>query len=230
MSQLIIAIGRESGSGGLEIARTLADRFGLPLYDKSILQSAAEDRGVDPKSLEQYDERPRSPLFYRSIKGFSSAPEDGVAQMQFDLLRRHAAAGESFVVLGRCAEEVLADYECLVSIFIEADLDFRIRRTPSAGKRGAGIYPQSRIASAASIMTSTAKTTGATPRATIWSSTAPGWAYPARQTCWNITSAPVRRIWTASRPVWCKGGADVRTTGREKNVGRTGSVFSPGTG
>ena len=195
MSQLIIAIGRESGSGGLEIARTLADRFGLPLYDKSILQSAAEDRGVDPKSLEQYDERPRSPLFYRSIKGFSSAPEDGVAQMQFDLLRRHAAAGESFVVLGRCAEEVLADCEGLVSI-----------------------------------MTSTAKTTGATPRATIWSSTAPGWAYPARQTCWNITSAPVRRIWTASRPVWCKGGADVRTTGREKNVGRTGSVFSPGTG
>ena len=71
--------------------------------------------------------------FYRSIKGFSSAPEDGVAQMQFDLLRRHAAAGESFVVLGRCAEEVLADYECLVSIFIEADLDFRIRRTPLPG-------------------------------------------------------------------------------------------------
>ena len=133
MSQLIIAIGRESGSGGLEIARTLADRFGLPLYDKSILQSAAEDRGVDPKSLEQYDERPRSPLFYRSIKGFSNAPEDGVAQMQFDLLRRHAAAGESFVVLGRCAEEVLADYECLVSIFVEADLDFRIRRTPLPG-------------------------------------------------------------------------------------------------
>ncbi len=56
-----------------------------------------------------------------------------MAQMQFDLLRRHAAAGESFVVLGRCAEEVLADCEGLVSIFIEADLDFRIRRTPLPG-------------------------------------------------------------------------------------------------
>ena len=133
MSQLIISIGRESGSGGLEIARTLAERFGLPLYDKSILQSAAEARRVDAKTLERYDERPRSPLFYRNIKGFSNAPEDGVAQMQFDLLRRHAAAGESFVVLGRCAEEVLADYECLVSIFVEADLDFRIRRTPLPG-------------------------------------------------------------------------------------------------
>ena len=133
MSQLIIAIGRESGSGGLEIARTLAERFGLPLYDKSILQSAAEARRVDAKTLERYDERPRSPLFYRNIKGFSNAPEDGVAQMQFDLLRRHAEAGESFVVLGRCAEEVLADFEGLVSIFVEADPDFRIRRTPLPG-------------------------------------------------------------------------------------------------
>lgn len=229
MSQLIIAIGRESGSGGLEIARTLAERFGLPLYDKSILQSAAEDRGVDPKSLEQYDERPRSPLFYRSIKGFSSAPEDGVAQMQFDLLRRHAAAGESFVVLGRCAKRfwrIVKDW-CPSSsrpIWTSASGGRPCRETKRWN------LSADRIASAASIMTSTAKTTGATPRATIWSSTAPGWAYPARQTCWNITSAPVRRIWTASRPVWCKGGADVRTTGREKNVGRTGSVFSPGTG
>lgn len=130
MSQLIISIGRESGSGGLEIAQTLAKRFGLPLYDKSILQNAAAAKGLDAKDLEQYDERPRSPLFYRSIKGFSNAPEDGVAQMQFDLLRRHAAAGESFVVLGRCAEEVLADREGLVSVFVRADLDFRVKRTP----------------------------------------------------------------------------------------------------
>ena len=133
MSQLIVSIGRESGSGGLEIARTLAKRFDLPLYNKSILQTAAEAKGLNAKELERYDERPRSLLFYRSIKGFSNAPEDGVAQMQFDLLRRHAAAGESFVVLGRCAEEVLADHECLVSIFVEADLDFRIRRTPLPG-------------------------------------------------------------------------------------------------
>lgn len=133
MSQLIISIGRESGSGGLEIAQTLAKRLQLPLFDKSILQKAAEDKGVSAETLERYDERPYSPLFCRSVRGISSAPEDCVAQMQFDLLRRHAAAGESFVVLGRCAEEVLADYECLVSIFVEADLDFRIRRTPLPG-------------------------------------------------------------------------------------------------
>ena len=131
--QLIVAIGRESGSGGLDIAHALAERLQLPLFDKSILQKAAEDKGVSAQTLERYDERPYSPLFCRSVRGISSAPEDCVAQMQFELLRQHANAGESFVVLGRCAEEVLADYECLVSIFVEADLDFRIRRTPLPG-------------------------------------------------------------------------------------------------
>lgn len=128
--QLIVAIGRESGSGGLDIAHTLAERLQLPLFDKSILQKAAEDKGVSAETLERYDERPYSPLFCRSVRGISSAPEDCVAQMQFELLCQHADAGESFVVLGRCAEEVLADQEGLVSIFIRADLDFRVKRTP----------------------------------------------------------------------------------------------------
>ena len=60
--QLIVAIGRESGSGGLDIARLLAERFGLPLYDKNILQTAAQERGVSPEKLTRYDEQPRSPL------------------------------------------------------------------------------------------------------------------------------------------------------------------------
>lgn len=107
--QLILAIGRESGSGGLDIARLLAERFGLPLYDKNILQTAAQERGVSPEKLTRYDEQPHSPLFYRSVRGYSNAPEDAVAQLQFRLLREHAEAGESFVVLGRCCEEVLAD-------------------------------------------------------------------------------------------------------------------------
>ena len=73
--QLIVAIGRESGSGGLDIAHALAERLQLPLFDKSILQKAAEDKGVSAQTLERYDERPYSPLFCRSVRGISSASE-----------------------------------------------------------------------------------------------------------------------------------------------------------
>lgn len=127
--QTIIVIGREFGSGGREIATGLARRFGLPLYDKSILEQVALSQGVAPEILERYDEKPRNIFTSRSVKGFSNSPEENVAQMQFDYLRRKAEEGESFVVLGRCAEEVLKDCPGLVSIFVLADIGFKKART-----------------------------------------------------------------------------------------------------
>ena len=49
--QLIISVGREFGSGGHVIAETLAKRFDLPLYDSNILESIAQERNVDAKTL-----------------------------------------------------------------------------------------------------------------------------------------------------------------------------------
>ena len=54
--QLIISVGREFGSGGHVIAETLAKRFDLPLYDSNILESIAQERNVDAKTLHRYDE------------------------------------------------------------------------------------------------------------------------------------------------------------------------------
>ena len=165
--QLIVAIGRESGSGGLDIAHALAERLQLPLFDKSILQKAAEDKGVSAETLERYDERPYSPLFCRSVRGISSAPEDCVAQMQFELLRQHANAGESFVVLGRCAEEVLADRRDWYPsssgrIWISGS------SAPLCRRRKPWTSSSIRTGSGGSTMTSTAKVTGAMPNVTIW--------------------------------------------------------------
>ena len=51
----IITIGRQYGSGGHVIAETLAKRFDLPLYDSNILESIAQERNVDAKTLHRYD-------------------------------------------------------------------------------------------------------------------------------------------------------------------------------
>lgn len=48
--------------------------------------------------------------------------------LQFDYLREKADSGESFVIVGRCSETILKQYDCMVSIFILADRDKRIER------------------------------------------------------------------------------------------------------
>ena len=106
--QVIISIGREFGSGGHEIAQHLADRFSLPLYDYNLLREIAQEKNVSASNLEQYDEVPKKG-FSKTVRGFNNSPQLNIAYMQFDFLKKKAAEGESFVVVGRCSEEVLKE-------------------------------------------------------------------------------------------------------------------------
>lgn len=51
-----------------------------------------------------------------------------IAQFQFDYIRKKAESGESFVVVGRCSENVLKDYDCLISVFVTGDKEHKIQR------------------------------------------------------------------------------------------------------
>lgn len=127
--QFILALGREFGSGGHEIANSLAGRFHVKVYERNMLDHIAESWGMDAEKLRRYDETPKKWGLSRTVKGFSNAPEDSVAEMQFQYLREKAEAGESFIVVGRCAEEVLQDFSVMISAFVRADLDFKLKRT-----------------------------------------------------------------------------------------------------
>lgn len=131
--QLLITVSREFGSGGHEIAAELARRFDLPLYEKNILSSIAEEHNLSLPKLKRFDEVPKNIFTSRSVKGFNNSPEANVAQMQFRYLQRKAKEGESFVVLGRCSEEVLKDFPGLVSFFILSDIAFKKERTMARG-------------------------------------------------------------------------------------------------
>ena len=71
--QIIIAIGREFGSGGHEIAEKLSELYGIKLYDKNILQNIAEAKNVDVANYEKYDEVPKKMIFSRTVKGLSNS-------------------------------------------------------------------------------------------------------------------------------------------------------------
>jgi cytidylate kinase len=126
--QFIVSIGREYGSGGHEIAEKLAKRLNLPLYDRNLLDEIAEEKNMGVEALRKYDETPKNFLMSRTVRGYSNSPEEIIARMQFDFLREKAKSGESFVVVGRCSEDILKEFDCMISFFILADMDAKVRR------------------------------------------------------------------------------------------------------
>ena len=123
--QLIISVGREFGSGGHVIAEELARRFGLVLYDNNLLEQIAEEKEIPHDGLKKYDEKPKSRLFSRTVRGYSNSV---LANMQFDYLKKKAADGESFVVVGRCSETILKGTQGLVTVFVLGDPDVKAER------------------------------------------------------------------------------------------------------
>ncbi|SFQ50534.1 Cytidylate kinase [Lachnospiraceae bacterium XBB1006] len=126
--QVIITVGREFGSGGIFVAEAIARDLDIPLYDKNILEEICEERGIPHENLAAHNEKPRNRILSRTVRGETNSPELHLAEMQFDFLRKKAAAGESFVVLGRCSEEVLKGTPGLINIFILGDPVWKQKR------------------------------------------------------------------------------------------------------
>ena len=131
--QLIISVSREFASGGREIARKLADRLSLNYYDRNLLDEIAAERLGDVEKLRRFDEVPRM-FLRRTVRGMTSSPEENVAQIQFDYITKLAESGESFVIVGRCADEVLSEYPGLIRLFVLADEESKIRRLAESRK------------------------------------------------------------------------------------------------
>ena len=126
--QLIISIGREFGSGGHEIAQKLAEMYDLPLYDHNLLDEIAASRQLNSDTLKEFDETKRNKLLSRTVRGFNNSPAHNIAYLQFDFLKQKAAAGESFVVVGRCSEFILKDHKGLISMFILGEKEHKLER------------------------------------------------------------------------------------------------------
>lgn len=126
--QIIISVGREFGSGGHEIAKQLAEKLGLNFYDRSMLDELAKEKNIQIEYLEKYDEKPRKLFGSRRVGAYSNSMEEIIAEMQFEYLQEKANKGESFVIVGRCAETVLKGVDGLITIFILGDKKEKIAR------------------------------------------------------------------------------------------------------
>ena len=137
----VITIARQYGSGGREIGKKLAGRFGIPFYDRELIAEAAKRSGWSREILEQADEKVASSLVYAMIMGYYPFSDglppanplpinDKLFLLQADLIREAAQAGPC-VIVGRCADDILRGEKHVFSVFVHADLGFRTQRAVS---------------------------------------------------------------------------------------------------
>lgn len=129
MKHTVITIGRQNGSGGREIGEKLAKSLNIPFYDKLLLQKTAEQSGFAPHFVEQNDEK--KPGFFWGM-GTATWPYDQPISFRLYLeqskIITELAQKESCVIVGRCADFVLAGNPDLFSVFIHAPLEHRVER------------------------------------------------------------------------------------------------------
>ncbi len=137
----IITIGRQYGSAGREIGEKLAADLGIKCYDKELLDRAAKDSGLCKELFENHDEKPTNSFLYSLVMdtysmgypsaAFSDMPlNHKVFLAQFNAIKKIAEEGPC-VMIGRCADYALADFPNVISIFIYADLESKVRRISS---------------------------------------------------------------------------------------------------
>ena len=129
MKHVVITIGREYGSGGRLIAKKLSEELGITFYDKELIAAVAKKTGFSENFIRDTEhQRPtNSFLFdlYTAVQTPSVPDQVFIAQAK---VIKEAAAREPCVIVGRCADYILRGNSSLLTVFVHAPLDERIRR------------------------------------------------------------------------------------------------------
>lgn len=130
---LIITISRQYGSGGRELGQKLAERLGIPYYDKELIILAAERSGYARSLFEEADQKASNSVIFSLMRAGSMANtydmplNDKIYLIQSSVIQQVARKG-SCVIVGRCADYVLQDKFPCLNVFIHAGLQQRMDR------------------------------------------------------------------------------------------------------
>ena len=133
----IITIGREFGSGGREIGSKLAEKYGIPFYDKELLEEAAKHSGICEELFVKHDESCSNSFLYSLVMGTYPMTPDGrinpemplnhrIFLAQFETIKKLATG--PCVIVGRCADYILRDRADCLKVFIHRDFQSRAER------------------------------------------------------------------------------------------------------
>ena len=135
MEKKIITISREFGSGGRTMGRKIAEKLGIPFYDKELVDQIAVESGFAPKFVEEHGEHSPTGSFFSYafapqgvpgiMNGLSTA--DFLWNIQCNVILQLADQGPC-VIVGRNADYILKDRPDALHVYVFADVPFRAER------------------------------------------------------------------------------------------------------
>ena len=131
----LITISRQYGSGGRIIGKMLAEKLGVPFYDKEIIDMAVEASGYSREVIEGAEMKAKSGFAYSLASALSFnegsigtlSVNDRLFLAQFQVIKE-IGENEQGVIIGRCADYVLKDIPGVTNVFIYGEMEDRIRR------------------------------------------------------------------------------------------------------
>ena len=137
----IIVIGRQYGGTGRKTGRALAEKLGLPYYDKEIINKVSAKYGYDPDILHRADEKKPSPFRsmllgkYGVMDMYATSPlsRESLYEAQTSVIRQICGEG-SCVIVGRTADYIMRDHPGLISVFIHAPKEWRAQNLIKRGE------------------------------------------------------------------------------------------------
>ena len=130
----IITISREFGSGGHSIGEAVARKLGYRFFDRELVNQVAERSGFSPEFIEEsgeYASAKNSLLF--AIATANQYTMNGISMLdklyieQTKIIEEIAQEGNC-VIVGRCSDYILREYEDSLHVFIHADMKSRAKR------------------------------------------------------------------------------------------------------
>lgn len=130
MSKRVITIGRDFGSNGRIIGMALAEKLGIHCYDKDLIEIASEQLDIPYEQLKRVDEKREKPWSYQVDKDSGLDRAYRYAQIDEKLFEaeseviRSLAKREDCIIVGRCANYVLKDYERCLHVYLYAPYEY----------------------------------------------------------------------------------------------------------
>lgn len=132
--KIIIAIGREFGSGGYEIGQRLAEALGVTFYDRQLITMEAEESGLPEEFIRRHEQHMSHEVVYDLMTAGYAMSNEGLPPLerlfaaQTAIFHRLAAGDESCVIVGRCADYILYDDPNCFRVFVHAPPEARTPR------------------------------------------------------------------------------------------------------